>query len=99
MTQSPGDRLEQYTLAHPDEVFLVQAEVAGEPDEVIIFRGFSSSLMQPTAYDLEVPVLPQGAKIQRVDHLRGPYDPRNPQPIQENLSWPQTHAFLISQGF
>jgi hypothetical protein len=40
MSQSAGKRLEQYTLAHPQEVLLVKAEVDGEPDEVTTLRAF-----------------------------------------------------------
>ena len=57
---SVGHRLEQYTLQRPQEVLIVKAEIAGEEDEIAIFRGFSSSLMRPTAFDVDVPILPEG---------------------------------------
>lgn len=55
MADSLGRRLEQYTLKRPNEVLLVEIETDGQPDEVAIFKGFSSSLMNPTAFDPDVP--------------------------------------------
>ncbi|WP_299415263.1 hypothetical protein [Acaryochloris sp. IP29b_bin.148] len=80
-------RLEQYTLQCPQEVLIVKAEIEGEPDEIAIFRGVSSSLMRPTAFDVEVPILPEGATIVAIDRLQGPYDPAHPQYLQQRLSW------------
>ncbi len=54
MTNLINKRLEQYTVKRPQEVLLVTVEVDGERDEVAIFRGFSSSLMRPTAFDPDV---------------------------------------------
>lgn len=83
---SVGYRLEQYTLKHPQEVLLVKAEIDGVLDEVTIFKGFSSSLVRPTAYDPDVPVLPDDARIVSVDRIRSPYDARSPQYIEQGLS-------------
>ena len=79
-------RLEQYTLKYPQEVLLLQADIAGEPDQIVVFRGFSSSLMRPTAFDPDVPTLPPGAAITQVDRVRGPYQPDAPQYIEQGLS-------------
>jgi hypothetical protein len=87
MSQSAGKRLEQYTLAHPQEVLLVKAEVDGEPDEVTIFKGFSSSLMRQTSFDPDVPVLPEQAIILSIDRYLSPYNPSQPHPIQEGIRW------------
>jgi hypothetical protein len=87
MSQSAGKRLEQYTLAHPQEVLLVKAEVDGEPDEVTIFKGFSSSLMRQTSFDPDVPVLPEQAIILSIDRYWSPYNPSQPHPIQEGIRW------------
>ncbi|HIK45791.1 MAG TPA: hypothetical protein IGR64_13040 [Leptolyngbyaceae cyanobacterium M65_K2018_010] len=95
---TPGFRLEQYTLKRPKEVLLVRALVAGEADEVVIFRGFSSSLVRPTAFDPDVPVLPEGADIQSIDILEGPYTPEHPRYLQSGLSWPQMVSVLESVG-
>jgi hypothetical protein len=98
MMQPAGKRLEQYTLAHPKEVLLVKAEVEGEPDEISVFKGFSSSLMRPTAFDPDIPVLPEGATIISIDRLLGPYNPAQPHFIQQNLSWAEFLALLESDG-
>jgi hypothetical protein len=91
---SPGRRLEQYTLQHPQEVLLVHAWVAGQADEILIFRGFSSSLVRPTAFDPDVPVLPEDADIQSIDILVGPYSPAEPQYLQQGLSLAQILSLL-----
>lgn len=93
-----GDRLEQYTLQYPQEVLIVKAEVAGEPDEIAIFRGFSSSLMRPTAFDIDIPILPEDANILSIDRLQGPYDPAHPHYLQQDLSWEDFQALLTESG-
>jgi hypothetical protein len=83
----PIQRLEQYTLRFPQEVLLVSAQVGDEEDYVVVFRGFSSSLMRPTAADPEVPVLPGEAVIISLDRLQGPYQPDNPQYLERDIPW------------
>ena len=83
----PIQRLEQYTFQFPEEVLMVVARIQNEEDCVVIFRGFSSSLVRPTAADPEVPVLPQEATIESIDRLRSPYMPNNPQYIEQDISW------------
>lgn len=95
---SPLRRLEQYTLKRPQEVLLVTAEVAGEPDQVAVFKGFSSSLMRPTAFDPDVPVLPDGAVIVAIDRLHGPLQPDNPRYIEQGISWMAMESLLASLG-
>lgn len=89
-----GSQLEQYTLKRPQEVLLVTAIIAGETDQVAIFRGFSSSLMRPTAFDPDVPVLPQDATILTIDRLTSPYDPNQPHYIQQGLTWETMQPLL-----
>ena len=79
--------LEQYTLQNPQEVLLIQAEVDGEPDEILVFRGFSSSLVRPTAVDPDVAVLPDNAVILSIDRLAGPYYPEQPDYLERQISW------------
>jgi hypothetical protein len=98
MMQPAGIRLEQYTLLHPKEVLLVRAEMGGEPDEISIFKGFSSSLMRSTAFDPDVPVLPEGAVIHGIDRLLSPYHPTQPHFIQQNLSWADFVVLLEADG-
>jgi len=80
-------RLEKYTAAHPQEVLLLTAEVAGETDQIAIFRGFSSSLVRATAFDPDIPLLPETARIVRIDRLHAPYNPDAPRYIETNLTW------------
>ena len=79
-------QLEQYTLKYPQEVLLVEATVDGDFDQIVVFRGFSSSLVKPTAFDPEVPVLPSHSVITRIDRLKGPYRPDSNQYIEKGLS-------------
>jgi hypothetical protein len=95
---TPGYRLEQYTLRHPQEVLLVKAEIEGEPDEVTIFKGFSSSLMRPTAFDPDIPVLPEQAVIVSIDRLESPYNPARPRFIQQGLTWAEFLPLLERSG-
>ncbi len=87
MVVSIEKQLEQYTLQHPQEVLLVAAEVDGESDEILIFRGFSSSLMRSTAADPDVSVLPDDAVINGIDRLVGPYHPDRPNYLERQISW------------
>ncbi len=94
----PGHRLERYTEKCPQEVLLVTAEVDGEPDEIVIFRGFSSSLMRSTAFDPDVLVLPDRAIIITIDRLQGPYEPTNPRYLQQGLTWETMQPLLTAAG-
>lgn len=94
----PGARLEQYTLKHPQEVLLVQADIAGEMDQVAIFKGYSSSLTRATAFDPDVPVLPATARIMTIDRLQSPYDPAHPRYIQKDLTWEDFLPLLLASG-
>lgn len=84
----PIQRLESYTLRHAQEVLLVKAAIAGEPAEILVFRGFSSSLTGATAFDPDVPVLPPEAEIITIDRLQGPYIPEAPRYLEQDVSWP-----------
>lgn len=98
MNNSIGQRLEKYTAKRPQEVLIVTAEIEGEADQIAIFKGFSSSLMRPTAFDPEVPVLPDQATILTIDRLASPYNPNNPQYIQQGLSWETMEPLLSEAG-
>lgn len=81
-----ASRLENYTLKHPQEVLIVYVEIEGEVDQIIIFKGFSSSLMRPTAFDPEVSMLPDSATVSHIDRLKGPYQPLSPHYLERNIS-------------
>ncbi|NJK99132.1 MAG: hypothetical protein HC910_00695 [Spirulinaceae cyanobacterium SM2_1_0] len=96
-TANWSQRLEQYTALTPQEALLVDFTVDGEPDRVVIFRGFSSSLMRATAFDPDVPVLPETAMIARIERVVAPYDPAAPQVIA-TLSVAEMAALLANKG-
>lgn len=99
-------RCERYTLAHPGEVLLLraacQADTDGtggpEPDLIMIFRGFSSSLMRPTAFDPDVPILAATDEILGGDRLRAPYRPDAPTYLAADLPPEALHALLTNAG-
>ncbi|OYD87477.1 hypothetical protein CDG77_29185 [Nostoc sp. 'Peltigera membranacea cyanobiont' 213] len=95
---SIGKRLEQYTAKRPQEVLIVTVEIADEQDTIAIFKGFSSSLMRPTAFDADVPVLPDGAKILNIDRVASPYNAEAPRYIQQGISWEAMEALLSEVG-
>jgi hypothetical protein len=98
MSTLMGLRLEAYTLKFPQEVLLVTIEVEGIPDQIAIFKGFSSSLMCQTAFDPEVPMIPDGAEIKAIDRLQGPYNPNSPRYIDRDLSLQKFEPLLIKAG-
>lgn len=91
-------RLEQYTLKRPQEVLLISAEIEEEADQILVFKGFSSSLMRSTAFNPDIPVLPETAKIMGCDRLKSPYTPENPQYIQQGLTLDSLEALLTEVG-
>jgi hypothetical protein len=96
--QSIGYRLERYTLKRPQEVLIVMAEIDGEPDQITIFKGFSSSLMHPTAFDPDVPMMPEGTQIISIDRLHSPYNPLSPRYIQRELTLAEMEVLLQEVG-
>jgi hypothetical protein len=59
----------------------VGAALGWEPFELLIFRGFSSSVTHPTAFDPDRPALPEGATIETAELLLGPLDPSREEPL------------------
>lgn len=98
MNHSVGQRLERYAAKRPQEVLIVKAEIAGEPDQITIFKGYSSSLMRPTAFDPDIPVLPDDAKIISIDRVAAPYNPETPRYITEGLTWETIQPLLSEVG-
>jgi hypothetical protein len=52
-----------------------EAAAAREPFELLLFRGFSSSVTHATAFDPDHPALPEGAVIETAELLAGPLHP------------------------
>lgn len=98
MNKSVAQRLEQYTTKRSQEVLLVTVDIDGEQDQIAIFKGFSSSLMRPTAYDPDIPVLSDRAKIISIDRVASPYDPQSPRYIQQGLTWETMQPLLSEVG-
>jgi hypothetical protein len=96
MSNSIAKCLEEYTSKRSQEVLVVTINVDGEEDKIAVFKGFSSSLMRPTAFDPDVAVLPEGATIVTIDRIASPYNPESPRYIQQGISW-ETMAVLLSE--
>jgi hypothetical protein len=79
-------QLEKYTQIHPEEVLSVKAQEGEEAIEIMIFKGFSSSLTSATSSDPDFPILSDQGEILSIDRLKSPYNPENPQYIQRNLT-------------
>lgn len=87
MPQSIGLRLEQYTLKRRQEVLIVNLETPdGEPDQVMVYGGFSSSLMRATEFDPDIPVIAPDANILSIDRAVSPYDPDRPEYLETGLT-------------
>ncbi len=99
MPEAIGLRLEQYTLKRKQEVLMVHLETAsGEPDTVMIYAGFSSSLMMPTAFDPDIPVIAADSTISSIDRLVSPYNPSNPQYLEREISSSEMINILEEMG-
>jgi hypothetical protein len=103
MTGAIGPRLEKYTLRCPQEVLLVTVtwpDPTGADicEEVIIFKGFSSSLTGATNPDPDLPVIPETATLIKADRLQSPYNPANPQYLQKDLTWTELEVLLQVVG-
>ena len=79
-------QLEKYTEIHPQEVLAVTAKEGDIELEIIIFKGFSSSLTGSTAFDPDLPILSEQGEILNINRLVSPYNPNNPQYIQRNIT-------------
>ena len=98
MNNSISKRLEQYTVKKSQEVLIINVEIDGEPDQIAVFKGFSSSLMRPTSYDPDVPVLPDTATIITIDRIASPYNPDSPHYLQQDISWEDMQVLLSKMG-
>lgn len=89
MSLSKIQQLEQYTIKHPQEVLLITVSISEQEDQLMIFKGFSSSLMGPTEFNPDVSMLPEAANIISIDRLQSPYNPKEPKYIEKGLTWEQ----------
>ncbi len=98
MNNNIAHRLEQYTIKRPNQVLIVKVVIDEEPDEIAIFKGFSSSLMRPTAFNPDIPVLPETAIILSFDLLASPYNPETPTYIKQGLTREEMQSLLTEVG-
>jgi len=54
--------------------------------------------VRSTAFDPDIPVLPEKAKIISIDRLAGPYNPNSPRYLQQWLSWETMESLLLEIG-
>lgn len=94
MSANQGQQIETYSNQHPQEVLLVKLQIDGELDEVMVFKGFSSSLMRATAFDPDVPVISDRAEILSIDRLTAPYKPNQPNYLQQGIKWEEFQNYL-----
>ncbi len=92
MSLSRIQQLEQYTIKNPQEVLLITVNLGEEMDQLMIFKGFSSSLMRPTEFNPDVPMLSENAEILSIDRLKSPYNPNDPSYIEKGLTWQQMES-------
>lgn len=89
-------KIEEYSKENLQVVLIISAVENGQNMEIMTFRGFSSSLTGATEYDPDLPVLSSSGIILSVDLLQAPYNPVNPQYIQQNLTPAQFKANFLS---
>jgi hypothetical protein len=94
MSINQGQQIETYSIQHPNEVLIVKVKIDGELDEVMIFKGFSSSLMRSTSFNPDVPVISDRAEILTIDRLIAPYKPNQPEYIQQEITWSKFQDYL-----
>ena len=92
--------LEAISRSRADRVLRLRGSLpAGdgwEPFELLIFRGFSSSVSHPTAFDPDQPALPEAARIASAELLQGPLDPAQERPLAGPAP---VEAFLDAAGW
>lgn len=98
MSKSIGQRLEQYTVKRPQEILIVTTQIAGQEDQITIYKGFSSSLMRSTSFDPDVPIIPSEAEIINIDRVASPYNPDAPHYLQQGLTWETMQPLLTEIG-
>ncbi|KAM7484711.1 hypothetical protein LguiA_000720 [Lonicera macranthoides] len=79
--------LELYSQSAKEEALLVKAMVDEEEVQILIFKGFSSSLSYRTSADPSRSIVPARAIIKSIDRIKGPFDPSNIQYIEKALTW------------
>ena len=92
--------LEELSRQRPDRLLRLLGNLPGpegpEAFELLIYRGISSSVSHPTAYDPDQSLLPEGATLESAELLAAPLNPNaeqrlaGPAPVDKFLdpeSW------------
>lgn len=92
--------LEELSRQRPDRLLRLLGNLPGpegpEAFELLIYRGISSSVSHPTAYDPDQSLLPEGATLESAELLLAPLNPNaeqrlaGPAPVDKFLdpeSW------------
>ena len=87
-------QLEERSRLEPRRVVRLKGTTAGEPFELLIFRGFSSSTTHPTAFDPDASVLPPSTRLEQAELLQGPLNPSD----AVVLAGPMSPADLLVQA-
>ncbi len=90
--------LERYSQRIPSEALRVQVQVAGDDDCVLIYKGFSSSLMRSTPASADEAVIPSTATLIELERLQAPLDPVSPKVLATYRDPEAVRALLRDQG-
>jgi len=83
-------RLEDLSARHHNWVLRCRGQLAGgDPFELILFRGFSSSTSHSTATDADMPLLGAGDRLETIEILKAPLQPEVEQVLQPAMT-PET---------
>ncbi|CAM8945612.1 unnamed protein product [Rhodiola kirilowii] len=78
--------LEFYSQSAKQEALIVKATVDDSEEEILIFKGFSSSLSYGTSPDPSKSILPARAVVKAIDRVKGPFNPTDIQYIEKGLT-------------
>ena len=83
----PLQRLERLSASQPGWVLRCRGRLAcGEPFELIVFRGFSSSTSHGTTADADAPLLKAGDQLETVEILKAPLQAGREQVLQPPMA-------------
>ena len=86
-------RLEDLSARHHNWVLRCRGRLAsGDPFDLILFRGFSSSTSHSTATDADAPLLRAGDQLETIEILKAPLQPGVEQVLEPAMApetfWP-----------
>ncbi|CAM8939603.1 unnamed protein product [Rhodiola kirilowii] len=75
--------LEFYSQSAKQEALIVKATVDDSEEEILIFKGFSSSLSYGTSPDPSKSILAPELVVKAIDRVKGPFNPTDIQYIEK----------------